>query len=129
MNIPKSLFHKTLVLTGALLLCSNAFCQTKANYRLAERFRRLEAAPIYKLSTSVSPTFINETDCFYYNFTTSEGTRYYYVNPSKREHRLLFDNKDLLSKVASYTRRSSRTNMTGLLSILSGKTVILPGFL
>lgn len=114
MNLPKSLFHKTLVLTGALLLCSNAFCQTKANYRLAERFRKLEAAPIYKLSTRVSPTFINETDCFYYNFTTSEGTRYYYVNPSKREHRLLFDNKELLSKVASYTRRSYNDKEPGL---------------
>lgn len=51
---------------------------------------------------------------FYYPFTTSEGTRYYYVNPEKREHRLLFDNKELLSKIAAYTHQAYDDKQPGL---------------
>ena len=83
MKIQFSLTHKSFALAGALLCCCNALCQTKANYQLAERFRLLEETPIARLTSKVSPTFINNTDCFYYPFTTSEGTPYYYVNKEK----------------------------------------------
>lgn len=48
----------------ALLICSFADAQQKANYKLAEKFRLLEQNPIIKYSTEVKPTFINGTDCF-----------------------------------------------------------------
>lgn len=51
------------------------------------------------------PTFINDTDCFYYSFTTREE-KYYYVNPKKKEKRLLFDTPELLSKIAVYTKNT-----------------------
>ncbi len=114
MKIQFSLTHKSFALAGALLCCCNALCQTKANYQLAERFRLLEETPIARLTSKASPTFINNTDCFYYPFTTSEGTRYYYVNPEKREHRLLFDNKELLSKIAAYTHQAYDDKQPGL---------------
>ena len=62
--------------------------------------------PIDKYSTEVRPTFINDTDCFYYSFTTREGKKYYYVNPKKKEKRLLFDTDELLSKIAVYTKKA-----------------------
>ena len=90
----------------ALLVCSLAGAQQKANYKLAEKFRLLEQNPITKYSTEVRPTFINDTDCFYYSFTTREGKKYYYVNPKKKEKRLLFDTDELLSKIAAYTKKA-----------------------
>lgn len=88
------------------LLCTGMGAQQKANYPLAEKFRLLEEAPLYKYSMEVHPTFINGTDCFYYSFTTREGKRYYYVNPAKKEKRLLFDTAELLSKISLYTRKA-----------------------
>ena len=43
---------------------------------------------------------------FYYSFTTREGKKYYYVNPKKKEKRLLFDTAELLSKIAVYTKKA-----------------------
>ena len=51
----------------ALLVCGFVSAQQKANYKLAEKFRLLEQNPIVKYSTEVRPTFINDTDCFYYS--------------------------------------------------------------
>lgn len=90
----------------ALLSCNLAGAQQKANYQLAEKFRLLEQNPIAKYSTEVRPTFINDTDCFYYSFTTREGKKYYYVNPKKKEKRLLFDTEELLSKIAVHTKKA-----------------------
>ena len=73
---------------------------------MAEKFRLLTQNPIMKYSTEVNPTFINDTDCFYYSFTTREGEKYYYVNPKKKEKRLLFDTPELLSKIAVYTKKA-----------------------
>lgn len=92
-----------LLAAGAVSLVS---AQQKANYQLAEKFRLLEQNPIARYSTDVSPTFINGTDCFYYSFTTRKGKQYFYVNPKKREKRLLFDTEELLSKIAAYTKKS-----------------------
>ena len=71
-----------------------------------DKFRLLTQNPIMKYSTEVNPTFINDTDCFYYSFTTREGEKYYYVNPKKKEKRLLFDTPELLSKIAVYTKKA-----------------------
>ncbi len=96
----KNSLFRYLCLAVALVSCNLAGAQQKANYQLAEKFRLLEQNPIDKYSTEVRPTFINDTDCFYYSFTTREGKKYYYVNPKKKEKRLLFDTDELLSKIA-----------------------------
>lgn len=102
----KNSLSNYLCLAAALLSCGLAGAQQKANYRLAEKFRLLKQNPIEKYSTEVRPTFINGTDCFYYSFTTREGKKYYYVDPQKKEKRLLFDTEELLSKIAAFTRKS-----------------------
>lgn len=101
----KNSLFRYLCLAVALVSCNLAGAQQKANYQLAEKFRLLEQNPIDKYSTEVRPTFINDTDCFYYSFTTREGKKYYYVNPKKKEKRLLFDTDELLSKIAVYTKK------------------------
>ena len=102
----KNSLFRYLCLAVALVSCNLAGAQQKANYQLAEKFRLLEQNPIDKYSTEVRPTFINDTDCFYYSFTTREGKKYYYVNPKKKEKRLLFDTDELLSKIAVYTKKA-----------------------
>ena len=102
----KNSLFRYVCLVVSLLICSFADAQQKANYKLAEKFRLLEQNPIIKYSTEVKPTFINGTDCFYYSFTTREGKKYYYVNPKKKEKRLLFDTAELLSKIAVYTKKA-----------------------
>lgn len=102
----KNSLFRYLCLVVVALICSMASAQQKANYQLAEKFRLLTQNPIMKYSTEVSPTFINDTDCFYYSFTTREGEKYYYVNPKKKEKRLLFDTPELLSKIAVYTKKA-----------------------
>ena len=102
----KNSLFRYLCLAVTLVSCNLAGAQQKANYQLAEKFRLLEQNPIDKYSTEVRPTFINDTDCFYYSFTTREGKKYYYVNPKKKEKRLLFDTDELLSKIAVYTKKA-----------------------
>lgn len=102
----KNSLFRYLCLAVALVSCNLAGAQQKANYQLSEKFRLLEQNPIDKYSTEVRPTFINDTDCFYYSFTTREGKKYYYVNPKKKEKRLLFDTDELLSKIAVYTKKA-----------------------
>ena len=102
----KNSLFRYLCLAVALVSSNLAGAQQKANYQLAEKFRLLEQNPIDKYSTEVRPTFINDTDCFYYSFTTREGKKYYYVNPKKKEKRLLFDTDELLSKIAVYTKKA-----------------------
>lgn len=102
----KNSFLRYLCLAAVMFICAAASAQQKANYQLAEKFRMLTQAPISKYSTDLRPSFINDTDCFYYSYTTREGKRYYYVNPTRKEKRLLFDTAELLSKIAVYTRKS-----------------------
>ena len=65
----KNSLFRYVCLVVALLICSFADAQQKANYKLAEKFRLLEQNPIIKYSTEVKPTFINGTDCFYYSLS------------------------------------------------------------
>ena len=102
----KNYLFRCLCLAVALVSCNLTGAQQKANYQLAEKFRLLEQNPIAKYSTEVRPRFINDTDCFYYSFTTREGKKYYYVNPKKKEKCLLFDTDELLSKIAVYTKKA-----------------------
>ena len=102
----KHVLFTYLSLVAVVFSAGNVRAQQKANYQLAEKFRLLEKNPITKYSTEVRPIFINNTDCFYYTFMTREGRKYYYVNPKKKERRLLFDNAELLSKISAYTKKA-----------------------
>ncbi len=88
-----------------LFLCTGSplFAQRKGtvrpNYKQAELY-----SPDYLrqriYSTSVSPQWIGETDRFWYSFRTSQGTRYYLVDPAKPEKLPLFDHQKLAERLS-----------------------------
>ncbi len=78
---------KKLVISLFLLVSVGTFGQQKANYELAERFRRITQVPLTKNSLEVNPCFINNTDRFWYSFRTSEGKNYYLADPAEKEKR------------------------------------------
>jgi len=95
--------RKISVLTGLLLICLFAAAQTpvtKANYQLAARFspKKLEKLVF---TTSVDPHWLKNSDRFWYSYKTSEGMKWYIVDPVKAQKRLLFDNEKLAAKLTA----------------------------
>ena len=105
---------KQFLIIGFSLLVAGAFGQQKANYELAERFRQITWPPLTKNSLEVRPRYINDTDRFWYSFKTSEGEKYYLVDPAKKSKRLLFDNAELLMKISEITRKGYNHKEPGL---------------
>ena len=97
--------NRIIILLGFIAFHVTSFAQQKANYELAERMREITQAPISKNTLLIRPTFIKGSDCFYYSFQTEEGKKYYWVDPKRKEKRLLFDNAELVSKVSEMTRK------------------------
>ena len=65
----------------------------QANYELAEKFHKFTlGGKLSNNSMSLYPHEINDTDNFWFDFTTSAGKHYYYVNPKAGKKELLFDN-------------------------------------
>lgn len=93
----------------ALLLCmvgNIVFAQQKANFKLANRFASKNFRVADRNSMSIYPQYINDGDCFWYSFTTEEGKAYYYVNPEKREKRLLFNPEKLFGFLNNETHEA-----------------------
>ncbi|OUN67144.1 MULTISPECIES: S9 family peptidase [unclassified Butyricimonas] len=98
--------NKILVLLSLLLFTLGGEAQQKANYKLAEKLRNVSfGSLIGKYSMSVFPKQINDTDKFWFEFTTEEGKNFYFVDPAKGEKRLLFNNTDIAQGVSLITRK------------------------
>lgn len=80
--------------------------QQKANYKLAERYKKYEIVGISGNTMAIHPEFINHSDRFWYSFSDSNGKRYYYVDPAKKLKRLLFDNNELTAQISKETRKA-----------------------
>mgnify|MGYP003050314247 FL=1 len=91
--------------------------QQKANYKLAERYKKHEIVGVSGNSMAIYPEFINDSDRFWYSFSDSNGKRYYYVDPAKKLKRLLFDNDDLLAQISRETRKAYNSKDLSLQSI------------
>ena len=65
--------------------------QTKANYQLAARFspKKLEKMIF---STNVDAHWLKKSNRFWYMYETTEGKKWYIVDPVKAEKKLLFVN-------------------------------------
>ena len=98
--------NKILVLLSLLLFTFGGEAQQKENYKLAEKLRNVSfGSLIGKYSMSVFPKQINDTDKFWFEFTTEEGKNFYFVDPAKGEKRLLFNNTDIAQGVSLITRK------------------------
>lgn len=71
---------------------------TKANYQLAARFSPKKLEKLI-FSTSVDPHWLKKSDRFWYMYETTEGKKWYIVDPVKGEKKVLFDNADLAAKI------------------------------
>ncbi len=85
-----------------LLMCGvleSAWGQ-RANFKQAEKFRR---AGEEIGSLNVAPHFLKKSDKFWFSYRTSEGTQWYFVDPAKRDKRLLFENAYLAQELTKIT--------------------------
>ena len=75
----------------------------KADFKTAEKFRGDNISSRYG-DLSVNPTWIEESDIFWYSFKTSTGKNYYYVNAAARSRQLMFDSRFMASELKKLTR-------------------------
>ena len=97
-----SLYLLAFLLMGNALFAQNE-PETKANYRLAERFSP-EKLKKMVFSTSVRPNWLETGDKFWYSYETSEGTFFYLVNLDKKTKTPLFDNDKMAAMLTRITK-------------------------
>jgi len=76
---------------------------TEANYRLAARFAPPKMARLV-YSMAVQPRWIQGSERFWYEWTTSAGKFFYLVDPVAGTKRLLFDNERIAAELTRITR-------------------------
>ncbi|MCW3088365.1 MAG: family peptidase [Sediminibacterium sp.] len=85
-----------------LLVTAVSFAQntpvTKANYQQAARYSPKKLEKLI-FSTNVDPHWLKKSDRFWYVYETTDGKKWYIVDPAKAEKKLLFDNADLAAKI------------------------------
>lgn len=112
------------VLTGVAHAQSSTL--PPANWELANRFVNSYVQQ-YVYSTSISPGWIKNTDEFWYSWRSSDGVRFWRVDPAKRTKKPLFDTDEMAAKLSELTRRPydrSNLNITNLAFVDDSTTVI-----
>src|SRR6476469_9314978 len=97
---------RMLLVLIACTLFMSAQSQTpavKANYQLASRFspKKLEKMVF---STSVDPHWLKKSNRFWYTYETTDGKKWYIVDPAKAEKRLMFDNAKLAAELTKIVK-------------------------
>jgi len=72
------------------------------NYALEERFLPDQVSKLV-FDLAVTPHWFSESDRFWYSFQTTEGTRYYIVDPSKKTKIPLWDNAKVAAALSTLT--------------------------
>ena len=72
---------------------------TKANYSLAARYSPKKLDKLV-FSLTVEPHWLKKSDRFWYSYQTTQGKKWYIVDPAKAERRLLFDNASLAAGIS-----------------------------
>ena len=94
---------RIVILSTLLMLSSFCIAQQKANFKLAQKFKKeLEK----DRSLNIDLRFLEGSDNFWYSQETKVGRMFYFVNPQKRSKIKLFDNEDLSFKVAELTHKA-----------------------
>lgn len=86
-----------------------AGCNTtvQANYELADKFHAFTlGGGLSSNSLTIYPHEINDTDNFWYEFTTTAGKSYYYVTPQNGKRVLLFDNTQMAMLLTELTHET-----------------------
>src|SRR5689334_281260 len=80
----------------------DAVARVAPNYELEERFLP-DAVNKLVFDLAVTPHWFSESDKFWYSFQTTEGTRYYVVDPVKKAKAPLWDNAKVAAELSRLT--------------------------
>ena len=80
----------------------NAATHVAPNYALEERFLPDQLNKLV-FDLAVTPHWFSESDRFWYSFQTTEGTRYYLVDPVKKSKTPLWDNAKVAAALSTLT--------------------------
>ena len=99
-------------MTSLQLLAQQAL-QTKSNYQLAARFspKKLEKMIF---STNVDAHWLKKSNRFWYMYETTEGKKWYIVDPVKGEKKELFDNDKLAAEITKIVKDPFEAKHLGL---------------
>ena len=81
---------------------ADAAARVVPNYALEERFLP-EAVNKLVFDLAVTPHWFSESDRFWYSYQTTEGMRYYVVDPLKRAKNPLWDNAKVAAELSRLT--------------------------
>lgn len=87
-----------LAFYAPLLLLAQNTPVVKGNYALAARFAPKKVDKMV-FSTNVDAHWLKKGDKFWYQYETSEGKKWYIVDPAKASKQLLFDNEKLAAAI------------------------------
>src|SRR5690606_875135 len=79
-------------------LAQDNHADIRANYQLAARFSPEKLKRLI-FSTSVNPQWLKTSNRFWYVYETSEGKKWYIVDPDARRKDVLFDNAHLAAQL------------------------------
>ena len=108
------------MLPAALLLTSTLCAQqvpvVRANYSLAARFSPKKMEKLL-FSTQVDAHWLRKSDRFWYMYETTDGKRWYIVDPLKAEKKQLFDNDKLAAEISRIVKDPFDAKHLGLDSL------------
>jgi dipeptidyl-peptidase-4 len=76
--------------------------RVEPNYALEERFLPDQVSKLV-FDLAVTPHWFSESDRFWYSYQTTEGTRYYIVDPAKKLKSPLWDNAKVAAALSTLT--------------------------
>ena len=97
--------YKKLLFALFILTAFYSFSQEEIipNYDLAAKFSPKKIAKLVH-STSVKPHWLKSADKFWYQYKTTEGSKYYLVDPYKKTKKELFDNDKMARWLTEITK-------------------------
>ena len=74
-----------------------------SNYELAAKFSPTKLSKLVH-STSVNPHWLKRGDKFWYQYKTTNGSKYYIVDPNKKTKKELFNNEKMAAWLTEITK-------------------------
>ncbi|MBQ5530185.1 MAG: S9 family peptidase, partial [Bacteroidales bacterium] len=94
---------RLLIFCFAALLCSAGASAQEPNYALADQFSAKKVGNMV-FSTAIRPNWFKNSDKFWYEWKTSEGTEYYIVDPVAKTQTKAFDMERLAMEVSAIVK-------------------------
>ena len=87
----------------AICFATTSFAQPKANYQMAAKFSSKKLDKML-FSLNVDPHWLKKSDRFWYTYQTTDGKKWYIVDPVKGEKKELFNNEILAMEITKIVK-------------------------